>query len=215
MMPVIGILRIMGELGLQQGQVAPVFVRLRSVIADMVQVQIHIGDPQTPRLVQMLDVGYHLFMNDPAESDVRIVQEQAVFAIEGESLYRPQPEARGDKILAGKQALHPFAADRRQALVGIDIENPAPARRIQADVAGSREITGPGKVDQPGAVGLRYLAAAIGRTGVDDDDFIDDRGNGRKTGVKDALFVPDDERSGKEWTSGLLCDRGNPRPRGS
>ena len=104
MMPVVGIVRAQREFGLQHGQVAPVLVFLRPVIADMLQTEIDLGDAHAARFSETIDIRGDLLMDDALEADLRIVEEQAVFPVEGESRFRPQQQPSADKIVGRQQA---------------------------------------------------------------------------------------------------------------
>ena len=78
MVPVVNIVGPACEFGSQHGQVAPVLVLLRSVIADMLEQEIRLADLETGLLGQAQDVDGDLLVNGAPEADAGIVAEQAV-----------------------------------------------------------------------------------------------------------------------------------------
>src|SRR5262249_31408635 len=66
----------------------------------------------------------------------------------------------------------------------------------QTLVAGGGKAIDPGEVEDPGSQFRRHLAGAVGRAGIDDDDFAHEVGH-RAEGVgKVVLFVASDEAEG-------------------
>ena len=104
----------------------------------------------------------------------------------------PHPEAHA-VAGGGEQRRGRRRSRRRTSLVGVDAEDPVAGREVEAAVARRGEVALPGFVRDDGAVLLGHRDRAVGRTGVDDDDLVDQAAERGQAGVETVGFVLDDD----------------------
>ena len=104
--------------------------------------------------------------------------------------------ACGDNFLTGGELStdpnRPTQATSAQLFVGIENQNPALGRGFERLIARPSEIVAPGTFQHEGAVRFRNLDGSIGRSGVDDDDLVDDVLGALQALGQEALLVLDD-----------------------
>jgi len=98
--------------------------------------------------------------------------------------------------LVDQQRVEARPVPPRDALVGVDVEDPVARRRIERRIARGGEVAGPRVLDDARAGRLRDLARVVDRAGVGDDDLVDARGERRKTAFEVPRLVADDQRGG-------------------
>jgi hypothetical protein len=136
------------------------------------------------------------FANPPFESDARIVQEEATVTIAREEGARLKPHAIRNRASTGEKTYQILAASARDSFVGIDRENPLSARVCESFVPRSGEVVAPLGLDDQCAQAPGELAGVVHRSGVEDNDLIDEIAHRPKAGLNDRRLVADDEDCG-------------------
>ena len=116
-------------------------------------------------------------MDGAAETDARVPPKQAVFWISRE----PGSRMEADRTRAQSQLIQQPVDDptitRANPFVGVDIEDPLARRVVDRKVSRRGEVILPLVIDDAGGVRGRNFAAAVAGPGVNDDDFIRERGD--------------------------------------
>jgi hypothetical protein len=76
---------------------------------------------------------------------------------------------------------------------------------VQPVVASGREVTVPFPVEDPGPKRFSNGNGCVARSGIDDNDLIDNWLNGAKAPTEDTLFILDDEGGTEERRGGARC----------
>ncbi len=188
--------RIVGVLGLVQLQEAQVALELaafqgRVLVAGVLDDDVGPADvgPQPPQRRQAL------LVHPVLPAHVRMVAEEPhVIDIHGRADALVRPGARLHDVggvfvfEAGEQLAQLLAVFFVEPVIGVEPEDPVPRGVSQALIAGAGEVVAPGEVEDAGAEGGGDFLGAVGRAGVDDDDFVDEVGR-RSTSGRDAMFA--------------------------
>src|SRR5690606_29929896 len=81
-------------------------------------------------------------------------------------------------------------------LIRINVENPVAAHRIEGTVAGGGKIPVPLVMEQAGTIGRHDLRRRVGRTSVDDNDFVNVPAKRFETAADHGGFVAYDQSGG-------------------
>ena len=193
-----GSARVGVELALQELEVALVLVPL---VDPRLEVAV-VADPQRRRAEALTQVVRHRVAD--------LLVDGAREAVAGAVAPEPQCEmlGRGARLLlAGVVRLDepvrlapglpcelgkPCGIAGLELLVGVEPEDPAARRSLEADVAGLGEAARPGEGQDAGTEGLGDLDRAIGRAGVDDDHLRYSLAARREARSEHLLLVADD-----------------------
>jgi hypothetical protein len=116
----------------------------------------------------------HTFVNNALETQSWVAAIEPALAVGSIAAARIKPDRRGDRTGRAECRLQRTAITVTQALIGVDVEEPGTRCLLDREIAGSREIIVPRKVEYLGPVTSSKLRTAISRTSVYNDDLVND-----------------------------------------
>ena len=176
---------------------------LVTLVADVVNHDaVAATDRASFRSADLCDCGRVLLVNDSAEANAGVVAPEAVLVERRRVDEGVELHGEGDLGGAPEPLSEQRAVEGSHAFVGVDVEDPLAGRAVEGDVAGSREVFRPDMVEHEGSARLGDSDRRIGRPGVDDDDFVDNAGQGVEAAGQEALLVADNHRRADERSLG-------------
>ena len=161
MAPVVGVRRVVCELGAQQRQVAPVLVRLVAVVAEVVEPDRHFADREPVVDREPADRRRDLLVHRAGKADPGIRAPQPILPSRGHPSRRDEEQPQCELLGLLERFAQLAASPLSQPLVGVYVEDPPTACQVETDVARPREVAAPAILRDAGAVGTGDLARRV------------------------------------------------------
>jgi hypothetical protein len=150
-------------------------------------------DPSLSGSDDPLQIRQDRLVNGAAETNARIVPEEAILRIGREPGARMEADCTGAQPRLGERSLDCPPVASANPFVSVDVKDPLPGRVVDRMVSRRGKIVLPLVIDKPGRVGSRDVPAAIAGPGIDDDDFIDEAGDLPQTAAEVFFLVANNE----------------------
>ena len=136
----------------------------------------------------------HRFVDGAAKPDSAIVAKQTRLGIRRPVDSRMKAQIPRYLSIVGEHGIEVLAIRCGQAFVGVDIKNPGAIGLVDRKIACGREIVAPRKMMNADRKAARFFDGIVLRTGIDENNLVDDASQGCKAVFDKASFVSDDQR---------------------